>query len=82
VDAFRYAIALLLWVALPPALAFWLLLHPLLGFWRRLGPLPTYGLLGAPTAAEMAALYACRAPVLRGDLGTRPALVAGGVVLL
>ena len=43
-DGIRHLLALLLWVAFPPALGFWLLLHPFVRFWRRLGPAATYPL--------------------------------------
>lgn len=81
-DGIRHGLALLLWVAFPPALLFWLLLHPFVRFWRRLGPLATYALLGSLVVAGMAGLYTLRARALAVDLGTHPALVAAGIVLL
>jgi protein-S-isoprenylcysteine O-methyltransferase Ste14 len=81
-DGIRHALALLLWVAFPPALGFWLLLHPCVRFWRRLGPVASYAVLGSLVAAGMAGLYALRERALAVDLGTRPALVAAAIVLL
>jgi hypothetical protein len=34
-NAFRYYLALLLTVCLPPLLLYWLMLHPFVRFWRR-----------------------------------------------
>jgi protein-S-isoprenylcysteine O-methyltransferase Ste14 len=81
-DGIRHGLALLLWVAFPPALLFWLLLHPFVRFWRRLGPVATYAVLGSLVVAGMAGLYALRERALAVDLGTHPTLVAAGIVLL
>ena len=42
-DSFRYILALLLVVALPPLFSYWLLIHPLIDFWRGKGIGVTYG---------------------------------------
>jgi protein-S-isoprenylcysteine O-methyltransferase Ste14 len=81
-DGIRHLLALLLWVAFPPALVFWLLLHPFVRFWRRLGPVASYAALGSLVVAGMVGLYALRERALAVDLGTRPPLVAAGIVLL
>ena len=43
----RYVVALLIIVALPPAVGYWFLIHPFIGFWRRLGRAPTFTIVFA-----------------------------------
>jgi hypothetical protein len=44
-SGFRYYLALLLTVCLPPLLLYWLLLHPFVRFWRGLGPGLSFGII-------------------------------------
>jgi protein-S-isoprenylcysteine O-methyltransferase Ste14 len=82
-DAFRYTVALILVVSLPPAFLFWMLIHPFVHFWRRLGPAWTYGIVGMPLVLGMAGIFRVREPLLATEFGTRYPLVAlGGVCLL
>ncbi|MEN8158690.1 MAG: isoprenylcysteine carboxylmethyltransferase family protein [Myxococcota bacterium] len=81
-DAFRYWLAVVLWVSFLPALGFWLLVHPFVGFWRRLGPAVSYGVLLTLVAAGMASAYAVREWVLAVDFGTSGWTVGVGVVFL
>ena len=75
-DWFRYLVALLLLVVLPPGLLVWLVIHPFASFWRRLGLTRTYAVLAVPVVSLMAALYLARGRLLAIDFGTSYALVA------
>jgi protein-S-isoprenylcysteine O-methyltransferase Ste14 len=81
-DAFRYWLAVVLWVSFLPALGFWLVVHPFVRFWRRLGPLVSYGVLLSLMAVVMASLFAVREPVLAIDFGTNGWTVGVGIVFL
>ena len=43
----RYAIAVILIVAIPAAIVYWLLIHPFVRFWRRLGIGRSYAVICA-----------------------------------
>lgn len=58
IDRLRYALALLVLMALPPGLLLWIVIHPLARFWRRLGPWWTYGLLSGPAVLLASACFA------------------------
>jgi protein-S-isoprenylcysteine O-methyltransferase Ste14 len=75
-DTFRYILALLVVMCVPPGVVLWLVIHPLTGFWRRLGPGRTYAILSAPVAGLMAAMFFARRTVLGADLGTNWWLIA------
>ena len=75
-NTFRYILALLVVVCVPPGVVLWLVIHPFAGFWRRLGPGWTYAILSVPTLGGMAALFLARRTVLGADLGTNGWLIA------
>ncbi len=81
-DAFRYWLALVMTVSLPPALLLWVVIHPLVGFWRRVGPAGTYACVLTLFALAIAGLVAVREPLLAVDFGTRWPLVAVGAGLV
>jgi len=81
-DSFRYYVALLLVVTLPPALLFWLVVHPFASFWRRLGAGWTHCLVWPVIILGMAALFTQRGWLLRVEYGTRAMLVFAGAVLI
>jgi protein-S-isoprenylcysteine O-methyltransferase Ste14 len=66
----RYVVAFLVLASFPPAVLLWVAIHPLDAFWRKLGPAWTYGLLGMPVAAYMAAAWLNRRAWLGKDLGS------------
>ena len=53
---FRYIVALVVLISLPPGLLLWFCIHPFAGFWRKLGPVWTYTLLGIPMIGVMVAI--------------------------
>lgn len=81
-DIFRYYLALLVIVVLPPAYPFWFMVHPFIGFWRRLGVKATYWIQGLLMAAMAAGLFLLRRWLLAVDYGTDWWLVAAGAVCL
>lgn len=75
-ETFRYVLAVLTLVALPPALAYWFIVHPFVGFWRRRGTAVTFTFLALFYLAVAAGLYLVRDRLLFGDLGTNWVLIA------
>jgi len=81
-DAFRYSIALIFLLVLPPLLMFWIVVHPLINFWRKLGLRLTYTILITAMAAAAAILFLLRKSLLATDYGTSlPLLIAGTLCL-
>ena len=81
-DLFRYSVALIFILVLPPLLLFWMVVHPLIHFWRRLGLWLTYGVLIAAMIAGAWILFAIRKPLLSVDYGSNnPLLIVGSVCL-
>lgn len=80
-DTIRHALALLLWVSLPPGILFWFIVHPFIGFWRRVGPLGTYLMNLVPAVAIAWVIYLQREWLLGVDLGFNPWLTAVGAVI-
>jgi protein-S-isoprenylcysteine O-methyltransferase Ste14 len=78
----RYAIALLVVVAFPPAFVFWLLVHPFARVWRRLGPTLALAILYALLLLAMLGVFLAREGLLAVEFGTRWPLVAVGAVCL
>ncbi len=87
-DTFRYVVAVLFVISLPPAIGWWLIVHPFVGFWRRVGTKWTFLFLSVFFLATATGLYLVRDALLGTDFGTRwglavagvPLLVAGGVI--
>ena len=81
-DWARHAMAVLLVIALPPAVGWWFLVHPLVGFWRKLGPRITMTVTLLCLAVSMAGLFLIRNSLVGADLGTHQALVIAAVPFL
>jgi len=81
-ESFRYYVALLMVVALPPALLFWLVVHPFARFWRRLGAAWTHALLWPILVLGMVVLFSQRGWLLHAEYGTSGILVVAGVMLI
>jgi protein-S-isoprenylcysteine O-methyltransferase Ste14 len=77
---YRYILALVFTMVLPPVLMFWMVVHPFIGFWRKLGLRWTYGILVAAMGAGAAVLFHFRRPLLAVDFGENRALQAAGGV--
>jgi protein-S-isoprenylcysteine O-methyltransferase Ste14 len=78
----RYAIAVLLVVAVPAAIGYWLLIHPFVRFWRRHGPRTAYLAVLPVIAAIMAGMFLLRSRLLGLDGGTNWPLVGLGSLFL
>ncbi|HVT15215.1 MAG TPA: isoprenylcysteine carboxylmethyltransferase family protein [Thermoanaerobaculia bacterium] len=78
----RYAMGVLLAVAVPPALLYWFIVHPFIGFWRRVGARRTFWFLGVFYAVTIAALFPVRDRLLGRDLGTNPLAISLAVPLV
>ncbi len=79
-NTFRYIVALVVLISLPPGLLLWFCIHPFAGFWRKLGPVWTYTLLGIPMIGVMVAIFLMRRSLLAIDFGTNYLLMALAVV--
>lgn len=80
-DTFRYWLAVLLIVCVPPAVIFWLLVHPFIGFWRTRGPRLTYWVVTPVVVALGVMLFRWRDTLLGRDMGTNTALITLGILL-
>ena len=78
----RYAITLLLVVAIPAAIGYCLLIHPFARFWRRHGPRTAYLAVLPVITAIMAGMFLLRDRLLARDLGTNGPLALLGILLL
>ena len=81
-DTFRYILALLFVITMPPTLFYWPIVHGFIGFWRRVGPVVTYAVTWTGIGLAAFGLYQVRGLLLQGDLGTNWVLVGLGVVCL
>ena len=79
-DTARYVVAVLVWVALPPAIVYWLVVHPFVGFWRRLGKGPTFVALAIMFVATGFGLVLVRDWVLVREFGTHWGLWVAALV--
>jgi protein-S-isoprenylcysteine O-methyltransferase Ste14 len=78
----RYAIAVILIVAIPAAIVYWLLIHPFVRFWRRLGIGRSYAVICAVIAGVMGGMFLSRERLLTVDPGTNYPLAALGLICL
>lgn len=77
-NAFRYVLALIFAMIVPPGILLWLVIHPFVGFWRKVGPFGTYLLEYVAAGAGAVGIYAMRRTLLTVEYGTRwPLLVLG-----
>jgi protein-S-isoprenylcysteine O-methyltransferase Ste14 len=79
-NTFRYYLALLYTVMLPPTLLMWVLIHPFIKFWRRVGLLWTYVMLTAVVCPGIVGLFLMRRTLLAVEFGTSWPLLALGVL--
>jgi protein-S-isoprenylcysteine O-methyltransferase Ste14 len=82
VDSVRYYVALIMVIAVTPALAFWLVVHPFVRFWRRFGPVWTLSLVWGAQAVGMVAVFQVREPLLATEYGTNYLLIALGILCI
>ncbi len=78
----RYAIAVILIVAIPAAIVYWLLIHPFVRLWRRLGIGRSYAVICPVIAGVMGGMFLARERLLAADPGTSNPLVLLGLVCL
>ncbi len=81
-NTFRYIVALVVLISLPPGLLLWFCIHPFADFWRKFGPVWTYTLLGIPMIGVMVAIFLMRRSLLAIDFGTNYLLMALAIVCL
>jgi protein-S-isoprenylcysteine O-methyltransferase Ste14 len=79
-DTARYIVAVMVLVSVPPAIGLWYGIHPFARAWRRIGAAGTYAVLSVPALGLGWLLWTWRRLLVGTDLGTRPALMAAGVV--
>jgi hypothetical protein len=75
-DQARYFLAVLMILAVPPAIVVWYFIHPFVAFWRRLGTVATYCIVFSLSGCAYLLLWEARRPLLGADLGFQPLLLA------
>ena len=80
-NGFRYVLAVLLAVSMPPAVAYWYVIHPFAHLWRRLGPKLAFAILWLGFLAAIWGCWLARHTLLGRDLGTNPWLIPPGLAL-
>ncbi len=78
----RYAIAVILIVAIPAAIVYWLLIHPFVRFWRRLGIRRSYAVLCTVIAGVMVGMFQARELLLAANFGMSYPLTILGLICL
>lgn len=81
IDAARYYVAVVWWVALPAAVVFWLVIHPFAAFWRRVGLVVTYSTAAVAMALAGWIAWQFRLPALEVRQPLQPVLAVVGVAL-
>ena len=81
-DHFRYVMAALLMLTVPPGIVYWFIVHPFIGFWRRRGAKVTFWFLGFFMVGSAVALFPFRDALLGRDLGASPWRIALAVPIL
>ena len=81
-DQFRYYLALVLLIILPPVFLFWIVIHLFVRFWRRLGPGWAYGIVCGFLTLGMAGLFRVRRALLAVEFGTSYFLLVLGVLII
>jgi len=79
-NVFRYYLALIYTIMVPPTLLTWLVVHPFIKFWRRVGLLWTYVMVTAVVCLGVAGLFLMRRTLLAVEFGTSWPLLAFGVL--
>lgn len=80
-DTLRYAAALVVWTAVPPALLYWYLIHPLTGYWQAVGRTRTLMVVLPLCLLLLGVMLRWSGPVARSDLGTSYAAFYSGLIL-
>lgn len=80
-DTLRYAAALVVWTAVPPALLYWYLIHPLAGQWQTVGRTRTLMVVLPLCLLLLGVMLRWSAPVAGSDLGTSYAAFYSGLIL-
>jgi len=75
----RYVLAVLMVIAIPPAVVWWFIVHPFIGFWRRVGTKWTFTFLTVFYLASIVGLYVAKDVLVGTDYGTSWWLVAAAV---
>jgi protein-S-isoprenylcysteine O-methyltransferase Ste14 len=78
---FRFVIAVLLWMAFPPAFVFWYSVHGFYPLWQKLGVAVTYTVNLIFVALLMAILFNYKDVLVMADLGFYPILTFLGIVI-
>ena len=78
---FRYVIAVLLWMAFPPAFLFWYSVHGFYFFWQSLGVTITYTINLFFVAVLMSVFFSFRDTLVLHDLGFHPVLTFLSIVI-
>lgn len=81
-EKFRYVMAVLTLMGLPPAMAYWFVVHPFVSFWRRRGPRVTFSVLAVIYVALMTGTFLLRDHLVAGDYGTSWALVSAAIPIM
>jgi len=81
-DTFRYILAALLVISLPPAVAYWFVIHPFAALWRRVGGGLGIAVGSVVLVAMMVGLYFVRDALVGSDFGTSFWTLGAGVVFV
>jgi protein-S-isoprenylcysteine O-methyltransferase Ste14 len=81
-DRFRYVMAAVLALSVPPGICYWFIVHPFVDFWRRRGAKATFWFLAVFQLTAIAVMFPFRDVLLGRDLGTSPLLLALSVPIL
>ncbi len=81
-DTFRYVMAVMIVIGLPPGIAVWFIVHPFIGFWRKRGSVFTFTVMTIFLLASMTGLFLIRDVFLQQEYGTSYLLIGLGVPFL
>ncbi len=81
-DEFRYVMAALLIIFIPPAISYWFLVHPFIHIWRRLGVKTTYLILIAICSFIVYGMVSIHQSLLQIDFGTHWVLIGVAVIFI
>lgn len=81
INDFRYVLAVLLWMAFPPAFVFWISIHGLYPLWQKAGLKLTYSMNLIIVALLMVFIFLWKERVVTGDLGLNAICTVVAIVL-
>lgn len=81
-NAFRYYLALIGLLVIPPSVLMWVIIHPFVAFWRRVGLCGTYAVAAIVEVAVVAGLFQVRRPLLAVEFGNRRGVWSAGIVVV